>query len=345
MCQSRCKTCDIWRLYKEHPARIGDELTLDEIETIFAGMGDIYFFNISGGEPFLRHDLPDIVRVACRHLHPRVIHVPTNALAPTVIEKQVTRILEMLGTSGLFTSLTIKPSFDGVGHIHDEIRGVPGNFEKVMDTLSRLKSLKTRYASLEVGLGTIISKYNLGHIRETAQFVRELGVDSYISEIAEERTELFNVGRPITPSAEEYEVAISTFKGELSQPLVLSHKVSAVTLAFRQVYYDYAVRILREQRQVLPCYAGLANVHLSPYGDVWPCCVLGYAKSMGNLRDHDYDFYKIWRSAEADDVRRDIAEGKCHCLLANQAYSNILCSPAAMLRVLRRRQTLKSARR
>ncbi len=338
MCQSRCKTCNIWRLYKEDRGLLAEELTIGEIEDIFAGIGHVYFFNISGGEPFLRPDLPRIVEAACRYLTPRVIHTPTNALSPSVIESQVAEILQIIESVGQHTHFTIKPSFDGVGPTHDKIRGVSGNFDKVLDTVSRLKKLKERHPNLEVGLGTIISKFNLDTIGETARYAAGMGVDSYISEIAEQRTELFNTREPITPTAEEYEKAIDAFSSASFGVSASQSAVSSMTLAFRQVYYRAAIRTLKEQRQVLPCYGGLSNVHINPYGDVWPCCVLGYDKSMGNLRDHDYDFYSIWRSGQADEVRRHIAQGNCHCPLANQAYSNILCSPSALLQVLRYRR-------
>ncbi len=337
MCQSRCKTCSIWKVYQNDRSRFRDELSLDEIEKTFESMGEVYFFNISGGEPFLRQDLPEIVRAACKYLKPAVIHTPTNALAPRIIEERVAEILDIIKSSGRTIPFTIKPSFDGVGDAHDEIRGVKGNFAKVLDTLGRLRRLQEQHPNLEIGLGTIISKFNLDRIRETARCARELGVDSYISEIAEQRTELFNVGNPITPTAEEYEKAIGDFNSELKAGRIEKRAVSGTTLAFRQVYYQYAIRVMREMRQVLPCYAGIANVHVSPYGDVWPCCILGYDRPMGNLRQAGYDFQSIWHSREADKVRHFIASGKCHCPLANQAYSNILCNTGAMLRVIRER--------
>ncbi|MHC4183771.1 MAG: radical SAM/SPASM domain-containing protein, partial [Planctomycetota bacterium] len=59
-CQSLCKTCQIGKLYRQNPQRAKEDLTIEEIERIFKTMGHIYFFNISGGEPFLRKDLPQI---------------------------------------------------------------------------------------------------------------------------------------------------------------------------------------------------------------------------------------------------------------------------------------------
>ncbi|MBI2844723.1 MAG: radical SAM protein [Armatimonadetes bacterium] len=337
MCQSRCKTCNIWEMYKcgggNDFGRLQDEMTLADFERLFKSIGHVYFVNISGGEPFLRKDFPEIIELANELLAPGVIHTPTNAIMPQRIEEMTEDILQRLLRNGRKTTFTVKPSFDGVGDIHDQIRGVSGNFEKLMDTLERLRKLRSRYPNLEVGAGTVISRFNIDKVPETAEFVHTLGLDSYISEIAEERSEMFNKGDSITPSADEYERAIKIFSQESRKHLTQAGKLGRTTNAFRLVYYDLVVRILREKRQVLPCYGGISNVHISPYGDVWPCCVLGYEKSMGRLSDSDYDFRKIWHSAAAEQVRRYIRAGNCWCPLANQAYSNILVSPVAMARV------------
>ena len=45
---------------------------------------------------------------------------------------------------------------------------------------------------------------------------------------------------------------------------------------------------------------------------------------MGNLREHDYDFGSVWRTAQADELRRSIKAGECYCPLANASYTNML---------------------
>ena len=90
---------------------------------------------------------------------------------------------------------------------------------------------------------------------------------------------------------------------------------------------------MSQKTQVIPCYAGLSNVHLMPRGDLWPCCVLGQEYSLGNLRDFEYDFRKVLRGSEAREVRGFIDNKGCHCPLANQAYSNILCHWPSLARV------------
>ena len=337
MCQSRCKTCYIWKLYLDNPELKERELKHDEIEKIFMSMGHIYFFNISGGEPYLRKDLVEIVDLACKYLTPGVIHTPTNALAPKLIEKRTIEILEVMKDNNCEVPFTVKPSFDGVGEKLDEIRGVKGNFEKVLDTLARLKTIKKQYPNLDVNLGTVISKFNFDNIVEISDYAHKLNADSYINEIAEQRSELFTVNEPITPTAEEYEKAIDYFSSVIRKDLKSKRKLSRYTQAFRLVYYDLVVRTIREKRQVLPCYAGISNAHINPYGEVWPCCILGYNKPMGNLRDAevDYDFKKVWYSKQANDVRKYIREGNCYCPMANQAYSNILCCFTTMLKVIK----------
>ena len=87
-CQSLCKSCNIGLEFQKNPKMKSLDLSLEEIEKTFKSIGHVYFFNISGGEPFLRTDIPQIVELACKYLTPKVIHTPTNALTPQLIEKK-----------------------------------------------------------------------------------------------------------------------------------------------------------------------------------------------------------------------------------------------------------------
>lgn len=334
-CQSRCKTCGIWRIYRDDPAKRQTELTLEEIEKIFRSLGHVYVFNVSGGEPFLRKDLVEIIRLACIHLSPGIIHIPTNGLAVDRITAQTQEILSYLKRRCPHVRLTIKPSLDHLGEKHDEIRGVPGNFEKVMALFHRLKALQADHPRFHPELGTVISRWNVNDIQSIAALVTRLGTDSYRNEIAEQRSEMFNQADPITPDPDQYETAIDFFVKQIKTHMERKVLFQRITHAFRLVYYTLAVGILRENRQIIPCYAGITNAHLTPYGDVWACCTLGYDKPMGSLRDYGYDFKALWNSPRADAVRRFIREGRCACPMANQAYSNILMHPPSLTRVVR----------
>ncbi len=311
-CNSRCKTCNVWQ-------RPNDDFTIEEYDKTFASIGhDAYWFTFSGGEPTLRKDLPEMVEAAYRHCRPGIINIPTNGIQNKIIPGRIERVLQAAPGSDVIVNL----SLDGVGEKHDLVRGVKGNFERAMQTYAGLKALKGRYKNFTLGVHTVISNFNVDEFENIYAFVRdELKPDQFISEIAEERVELDTVGMGITPPIQKYQPVIDKLqegirKAELSG-------VSRITQAFRDRYYDIVKRTLVEKRQIIPCLAGVASAQIAPNGDVWTCCIR--AESVGNLRDHNYDFGATWRSAKADELRRSIKAGECYCPLANASYTNMLC--------------------
>jgi len=323
-CQSRCKTCQIGAMFCQDPTRSERDLKLNEVEKIFSTMHPVYFFNMSGGEPFMRKDLPEIVRLACKYLKQKVVHTPTNAILTDRIIENTEKIIRIVRNYNPSVPVTVKPSIDGVGDLHDEIRGVKGNFDCLLKTIDGLKRLEDKYDNFHLELGTVISNFNIDYLDEIEDFVHSLGVESYRNEVAECRTEFFNLDDPITPPAEVYQKLIKEFARKVEDNISTKKSLAKTTEALRVVYYDIAGKILEEKKQVIPCYAGVSNVHINYDGGVWPCCVLGYDQQMGNLRDYNYDFQKLWHSNRADEVRRYIKEKNCACPLANQAYSNEL---------------------
>jgi len=334
-CQSRCKTCNIGAVYMAEPQRAKNNLTLEEIERVFRSLGPIYFFNISGGEPFMRPDLAEIVRLACVHLRPRLIHIPTNAISPKFIDKTTRKILahmdELLPPT---VPISIKPSIDGVGPMHDYVRGYPGNFELLERTIDVLLAIRRENPRLHVDLGTVISNLNLHHLDAIEDWVHARGIESYRHEIAEQRAEFHNLGDPITPPPEVYAELTERFKDKIRRNIAGKSFLTRTTEAVRVVYYDVAARILKERRQVTPCYGGISNIHMNYDGEIWPCCVLGGDQPLGRVREWNCDIQALLRSAQARRARRYIAAGNCACPLANQWLNNVLLTPRHMLRVL-----------
>jgi MoaA/NifB/PqqE/SkfB family radical SAM enzyme len=310
-CNSRCKTCNVWLLPN-------DDLTLPEWDRVFASLGRApYWFTFSGGEPTLRKDLPDMVASAYRRCRPGIINIPTNGIQHKIIPGRIERVLQATPTSEVIVNL----SLDGFGCKHDELRGVRNNWAHAMVTYAELQKLKQKYKHLTVGIHTVISNFNVELFAELCAYVqRELRPDSYITEIAEERVELDTVGLGITPTPERYTVAIDTLLESMRDQRLT--RVAEVTQAFRRQYYELVKQTLREHRQAIPCMAGVASALIAPNGDVWTCCVR--AESMGNLRDHDYDFGSVWKTGKAAELRHSIKAGECYCPLANAAYTNML---------------------
>jgi MoaA/NifB/PqqE/SkfB family radical SAM enzyme len=220
-------------------------------------------------------------------------------------------------------------SLDGVGEAHDRIRGVRGNFEKFEERLSQLLALRARLPNLTVGIHSVVSTFSIGHLDQLVAYADRSGADQFITEIAEPRIELDTVGLPITPPAREYREAIDRLLAWIRGKRFTG--MARVTEAFRVEYYELVKRLLDEQDQVIPCYAGWASAQIYADGTVWPCCVR--ADDLGNLRQHGYDFKKIWFGERIREVRRSVAARECHCPLANAAYTNMLHDGPTLVRI------------
>ena len=101
-CNHRCVFCDVW---KKTPK---DELTIDEIDTFFASLKSLDVLRLSGGEPFIRKDLHEIINLGDSHLNPSIIHITTNGI-------NTGRIVSTLEQVKSLDKVHIKVSIDDVG--------------------------------------------------------------------------------------------------------------------------------------------------------------------------------------------------------------------------------------
>ncbi|MEA2038375.1 MAG: radical SAM protein, partial [Thermodesulfobacteriota bacterium] len=300
-CNSYCKTCNIFK-------KSSDELTLREWQKVFHSLGKTpVWVTISGGEPFLREDLPALVKSLYDICRPSIINIPTNGLLSHRIPGYVDEIARHCSK----TRIVINLSIDEIGERHDEIRGVQGNFAKVMETFTALRELRSD--NLTIGFHTVISKFNVNRMPDIYGHLLSCKPDSYITEIAEERKELDTVGSNIAPSYEAYVKAVDFLTRNPKR--VAFNRMGKIARAFRSEYYQRVKQILKEKRQVIPCYAGFASAQIAPDGDVWACCTR--AESMGNVKRNGYDFKRVWFSKKADQLRESIKKGRCYCPLAN----------------------------
>jgi MoaA/NifB/PqqE/SkfB family radical SAM enzyme len=317
-CNSRCKTCNIWKKKTQ-------DLSIEEIDKTFQSIGkSVYWVTISGGEPFLRKDIVEICQIIYRNCEPGIINIPTNGLLHQTIPEKVKKIVESCPK----TNIVINLSLDNIGLKHDEIRGTPGNWEKAIKTYTALRELK--YPNFELGVHSVISNYSIKDILSTYEYVQsELKPDSFITEIAEERVELDNFGIGITPPIDQYSEVISALSDKLKQKKF--NRIAKVAQSFRFSYYDLVKQTIRRKTQVIPCFAGFASAQVAPDGDVWTCCIR--AEPIGNLRETNYDFKKIWFSDKAENLRKSIKNKECYCPLANASYTNMLMHFPTLARV------------
>ena len=316
-CNSKCKTCNIWK-------KKAVNLTISEYKEIFRKLGHSpYWITISGGEPFLRDDIVELCKIIYKYSKPAIINIPTNGILTNKIVQEVKEI----AASCKKTQIIINLSIDAIGKHHDNLRRIQGNYDKVVNTFKRLKMLKLE--NLSVGIHTVISKFNVKYFTTISKTLMDMKPDSYITEIAENRNELDTMNADITPDIVSYCSAIDYLIHRIKNDKFTG--MNKITQAFRIEYYSLVKKILRDKTQSIPCYAGIASAQISPDGEVWSCCIK--AQSIGNLRDLNYNFKKIWFGRRMNKERQSIKNKECYCPLANASYTNMLMDFSTLFRV------------
>jgi hypothetical protein len=150
--------------------------------------------------------------------------------------------------------------------------------------------------------------------------------NNYITEVAENRNELYNMNEKITPDLEEYSYSIDFLINNLKNKKLNSKQ------ALRLEYYKLVKMILKQKKQIIPCYAVIASAQIDPTGEVWFCCVR--AESIGNLRNVNFDLMKLWYNKKAKEQRKSIANNECYCPLASANYTNISLDKKMISRVI-----------
>lgn len=333
-CNARCPFCFYWQ--DRHTKR--DELTLEEIDKVSRSMGGLLWLLFSGGEIYVRQDLPQIVSTFYRHNHPVIITLPTNGVAPNLIIPKTEEILGSCPES----AVVVKVSLDGLGEEHDRIRNTPGNFEKAMETWERLRELGSRFDNLQIGINTVFCRDNQDRMDEIIDFVNTLPE-------CETHTISLIRGNPATGGhkeidLEKYRRAVARLEQDLkgSKPkmyhFTLARLKSAQDLVQRRLIYETA----RQSRRLLPCYAGRIAAVMNEEGEVFPCEIL--TESMGNVRDAGYDFPQVFRSDKANRVRAKINSTKCYCSHECYFVTNILFNPVMYGQVARQYLELMARR-
>lgn len=173
-CDSRCITCFNWK--NLNTVRKEEELSLAEVEKIAASCSPSVFLSLSGGEPFLREDIAQLCGAFSRLAGTMMISIPTNCLRPESIAERTEMIIRECGR----TLVQVELSLDGLGEVHDRIRGVPGNFEKVIETYRLLTDVQSRHSNLRLKVCSVLNQYNRKEIKELLRFVSdEMKVDDH----------------------------------------------------------------------------------------------------------------------------------------------------------------------
>jgi len=328
-CNARCLMCDSW----QKPSR--DALTLAEIERIFRQLPRLDAVRLTGGEPFVRPDLPEIAELAEDLLDPLLLHITTNGF----LTDRIVRFCEQRARR---IPLQLLISLDGVGGKHNAIRGKADAWRNAVATL---EALAPRRRELQLTLAvnqTIVDAAGLEQYRQLRAFLKPLGIQNQV---------VFAYDESATYGLETEKVLAPKHPGEFRSlgrfdPAALRLAIQDMLEHLRDLpwthrlakrYYLEGIRqrLLHQDATPNPrCVALRDHLRILPNGDV-PTCQFNTVRA-GNLRRQT--FAELWTGADARRQREwvDACPGcwaECE-VLPNALYSGDL---------LRRRRVRRKA--
>jgi len=337
LCDMRCTHCFFTEELDDGP-RKKLQMTTREIEKISETLGgNLGVLILAGGEPFIRKDLPEIARAFYKNNRLESLYITSNGQIQQRILPDVRRIFAECPN----LNVTIALGIDGLGEQHDKIRRKPGSWDIVIDTAHRLQAMKPEFPLLDVQTCTCFMNSNQDAIFDWYEFLkRELKPDKVN----------FNYIRPPAADPKELDIdaaryaRLSAMIAEDSRRGALKNHYAGDNGFFKAALdihmHSVIARTQETQRAQLTCYAGTAGGVIYDEGTVSSCEIL---EPVGNLRDFDWNFQKLWFSP-AMQVRRKQAADGCFCTHEpNCYYPSLPFNPKHLIQIKLLEREMKSA--
>lgn len=300
-CNFRCKHCFIDN-FDTDPAK---DLPLHLVRKLASDLPNLLVVMLTGGEPYLRDDLPELVRILSIYSRPKVISTVTNGFLTEKILKTVEDILNLREFRSL---LTVTLPFEGIGQDHDDNR-VQDSYENTLATARGLKKLQATYPNLVLGGNMTLTQTNEKRILQTA---RELGSLNIFSSLSQ------NVCRNMTPRQANTQVDINKYhqlsEFVLNYTKAFKNSKGSILWRWHQLKERYQAAIVentcRENSyQGIPCEAGRGIGVVYNDGSVAPCELL--PADWGNIKDRS--FSEIWNVPDNRRSSNLLRKEKCFC--------------------------------
>lgn len=287
-CQMRCKMCDIWK----NPTDPKKEITARELEIL----PQLNFVNITGGEPFVRRDLNEIVDV---------LYKKSNRIVISTSGWHHKRIIAL---AEKYPNIGIRVSIEGLEKTNDELRGREGGFDRGVKTLRTLKEMGLK----DIGFGITVSNHNSQDMLKLYDLAQEMGME--FATAAFHNSYYFHKDDNEITNKDEVK---ANFEKLINRLLAERQPKSW----FRAFFNLGLINYINGGRRMLPCEAGTANFFIEPYGDVFPCNGMEehcWKERMGNIREAS-SFEDIWFSEQAQKVRNLVSECPKNCWMVGTA--------------------------
>lgn len=327
-CNAHCPYC-FYLQSEDSLNNDDDELSLDEIRGFAPGLGKLLWLAFSGGEIFLRKDLVAISRTFYQYNQPVIMLFPTNGSMPERIHDWMAQIAESCPKS----TLVVKLSIDDLGEAHDRLRDTPHSFDRTLETYQRLAELQNQFPNLELGVNTVFCAANQERMNQIIDFVRTLSavhthtISLVRGNLLQQHYQRVDMNKYLAAAKRLTE----DMTGETSRYYRFhgARLKAAQDIVQRQLIHS---TMLHGGRQI-PCHAGRVNLVMEPNGEVYPCEIL--RRSLGNIRQNDYDIGKLLGAKAAVSGIQEVARGSCFCTHECHMMTNILSNWRMYPRVLR----------
>ncbi|MAF77282.1 MAG: hypothetical protein CME60_03915 [Halobacteriovoraceae bacterium] len=312
-CNAFCDFCWNWenvadagKLYKEGQAIKRKELSLEEIEKLTLNLPKMLLVDLYGGEPFVREDLKEIIDLFAINCNTKYFSIPTNAYYTERIEKTLTHALEKYPQS--FFRMAI--SIDGPEKIHNRVRKLKDGYQNAMRTVNMIAGLREKYPNISMSLNSVYNRMTQEAMPAFIEDMMELKLFDSIS-LGIVRGETYD------PTLKEVSVdnyfalkkRIEGYKLLSNQPFSPMQKVMEERT---KTIIERAIRGKNSQRE-FKCYGAKKFTLLDDQGEVFACEHL-LEKSLGNIRDHNYNLQAVIDGAKAQQMRKAIKNKECDCI-------------------------------
>ena len=284
-CNARCNMCDVFH----YPTRQSDEITVQDIEKLPSGLR---FINITGGEPFVRQDIKEIVAVA-KQKAGRIV-ISTNGYFTD-------RIVDLCQT---YPDVGIRISIEGLQKNNDEIRGIPHGFDRGLRTLLTLRQMGIK----DIGFGMTVQDMNCKDLIPLYDLADALGY-----EFATATLHNSHYFCKLDNKIADKKMVCGEFE-KLIKRLLAS---SSPKKWFRAYFNFGLMNYIMGNKRFLTCEMGSESCFIDPTGDVLPCNGMNDKMSMGNIKTQPFN--EIWTSPAAEEIRQTVKHCSKECWMVGNA--------------------------
>ncbi len=287
-CPMRCKMCDIW----ENPTDPKKEFKPELLEKL----PKLNLVNLTGGEPLVRGDLEDIVKI---------LFTKTDRICISTSGWYEDRIFKL---AEKYPNLGFRISIEGLSQKNDELRGHAGGFDRGLRTLLELRRMGVK----DIGFGITVSNNNSKDMLTLYELAKNLNMQFATASF--HNSFYFHKDDNMVTNVDE---VCGHFEELVNRLMKEKHP----KLWFRALFNVGLINYIKGGRRMLPCEAGTENFFIDPYGEVLPCNGMEekyWFQSMGNLHDVD-NFLDIWNSPQAREVRQKVAKCPKNCWMIGSA--------------------------